>query len=75
MSLLLLLFIVFELEMTGNFVLYCKWGLQTLGKKALYCDKCCSVAVRGRWLHAIVTELFIAWQWVWNDETTSVVLL
>lgn len=73
--LLLFIFIVFELDMTGHFLFYCKWGIQTSGEKALYCDKCCSLAVRGSWLHEIVTELFIAWQWVRTNETTSVVLL
>lgn len=50
----LLLFIMFELEMIGTFVLYCIWGLQTLGEKALYYVKCCCLAVRGCWLHEIV---------------------
>lgn len=57
-----------------NVLYYIVHGVyKLLGKKALYYNKCCSLAVRGCWLHESVTVL--AWQWVRNDESTSVVLL
>lgn len=58
--------------MTGSAVLYCKWGIETFGEKALYCEKCCCLTVKR---FGCMNCFSMAVGSVRNDKATSVVSL